>query len=89
MRVSCLLFCLLMRLFSFYKFVSSSLDIIVCAWSYRSIFCPVSMMSLGGLLFSKGRFWEDRSGGEGRQEVRDGGNGEGKEGGKLYLGCNI
>lgn len=35
----------------------SSLDVMVCAWSYYSLVCHVHLMSLGDLLFSEGR-WE-------------------------------
>jgi hypothetical protein len=43
---------------------SSSLDVMVCAWSYCSCLCSVWLMSRGGLLFSEGR---QRWGGSGRE----------------------
>lgn len=47
--------CLFMGEFSTYWIASSSLNLIVSAWSYTNIFCHVWLMSLGGLLFPEVR----------------------------------
>lgn len=64
-------FSLLVGHFFSYWVASSSLYVMVRAWSYRSMFCPFWLMPLGGLLFSeerwKGLDLQDRGGGEGRE----------------------
>lgn len=58
------LFCLLLGPFPFYWVTSSSLDVRLCAWSYWSLLWHISLMSLGNLLFSEGRWMEGGSGGK-------------------------
>lgn len=56
---------LLVKSISSFYVALSSLDVMLCAWSYCSLLYCVWLMSLGGLFFSEGI--RDRSGGEGRR----------------------
>lgn len=52
---SYLLWDLLVGPFCSHWVASSSLHVMVCAWSYWSLLCYIGLMSLGGMLFSGGR----------------------------------
>jgi hypothetical protein len=70
-----LLFLLVGRLSS-YRASFSCLDVMLCSWSYCSLLCCDCLMSLGGLLFSEGRWGMDvREEGQWKEET-------GKRGGR-------
>ena len=73
------LFCLLIGLFFSSWVASPSLDMRAWASSYCILLCCVQLISLGGLLFSEGKYRNTGSGGEGRLWRGGLGGGEGGE----------